>query len=163
MEKWQRQWLYFMYCSTNYMLSPYTKKLVRNVECEFYFQYWNIKYSFSPCTDLLNDRDDHGNTALHYAVQSDCGKKNMDKELSKKLIEHGAGMFHLTNYCDSSTFFGRAWKKPFLMDSKIQLKGRGTWKFFILFYWLFLNLGLSTVHVIFEDFIVQRVPAEKRG
>ena len=29
-----------------------------------------------------------------------------------------------------------------------------------IFYWLFLNLGLSTVHIIFWRFVVQRVPAE---
>ena len=29
-----------------------------------------------------------------------------------------------------------------------------------IFYWLFLNLGLSTVHIIFGRFFVQRVPAE---
>ena len=33
-------------------------------------------------------------------------------------------------------------------------------KKFNFFYWLFLNLGLSTVHIIFWRFFVQRVPAE---
>ena len=36
-------------------------------------------------------------------------------------------------------------------------------KIFYFILWLFLNLGLSTVHMVFEDFIVQRAPAEKRG
>ena len=62
------------------------------------------KYSYFPYTDLVNDQDEHGNTALHFAVQSDFGKKNMDQELSTKLIEHGAGMLHhLTKYCNSKT------------------------------------------------------------
>ena len=60
------------------------------------------KYSYFPYTDLVNDQDEHGNTALHFAVQSDCGKKNMDQELSAKLIEHGAGMLHFTKCCSSS-------------------------------------------------------------
>ena len=31
------------------------------------------------------------------------------------------------------------------------------------FYWLFLNLGLSNVHIIFWRFFVQQLPYRKRG
>ena len=49
-------------------------------------------------------------------------------------------------------------KRDFAMRANI--KGKVTCKNNILFYWLFLNLGLSTVRKIFSRFFVAVVSAE---
>ena len=44
-------------------------------------------------SDLLDREDLHGNTVLHYAVQCDHQKGKTGVELTRKLIEKGAGTY----------------------------------------------------------------------